>query len=52
MKTMCIEALAFMGGMALVGCWYMKMHPEKMKELKEIGKEISRTIYIKLDEEN
>ena len=52
MKMMCMEALAFMGGMALVGYWYMKMHPEKMKEMKEMGKELSRMIYIKLDEED
>lgn len=52
MKMMLIETLALTGAMSLIGYMYMKKHPEKMEKVKESIKDMSRTIYNKLDNEN
>jgi len=52
MKMMMLEAVGLIGGMTILGYMYMKKHPEKVKEMKESIKEMSRQVYNKLDTED
>lgn len=50
MKTM-MKMMAFLGGGGLLGYMYLKMHPEKVQMMKDMGKEASRKMYNKFDTE-
>ena len=52
MKRMLMEAAGLVGGMTLLGYFYMKKHPDMMKEMKKNIKEMSRIVYNKLDMED
>lgn len=49
---MWMEAIGFLGGATILAYFYMKKHPEKMKEMKNSIKEMSRMVYNKLDTED
>ena len=52
MKMMAMEVLGFIGGASILGYMYLKKHPEKMTQMKDQIKEMSRMIYNKLDTED
>lgn len=52
MKKLMIDTMAVMGIMTIAGMMYIKKHPEKIECMKESIKDMSRTIYNKLDEED
>lgn len=52
MKKMMLDTALITGVMSLAGIMYLKMHPEKVDCMKETIKEMSRTIYNKLDTED
>lgn len=49
MKNM--KMTMMVGGAGLLGYWYLKKHPEKVKMLKEMGKAASHMMNDKLDTE-
>ncbi len=51
MKMMSMKMMALMTGMGVMGYLYFKKHPEKVQMMKEFGKEASRMMYNKLDDE-
>ncbi len=51
MKMMSMKMMALMTGMGVMGYMYFKKHPEKIQMMKELGKEASRMMYNKLDDE-
>lgn len=52
MKKLMIDTLVVMGTLTFAGMMYVKKHPEKIENMKERVKDMSRTIYNKLDEED
>lgn len=44
------KMMAIMAGMSIMGYMYLKKHPEKVEMMKEMGKEASRAMYNKLDD--
>ena len=52
MKMMFLETIGIIGGMSILGYMYLKKHPEEKKKMKKNIKEISRTVYNKLDMED
>lgn len=51
MKMMSMKMMAIMTSMGVMGYMYFKKHPEKVQMMKELGKEASRMMYNKLDDE-
>ncbi len=51
MKMMTMKMMAIMSGMGIMGYMYLKKHPEKIKSMKEMGKEASRKMYNMFDDE-
>ena len=51
MKMMSMKMLGIIGGMGVMGYMYLKKHPEKLKMMREMGKEASKMLYNKLDDE-
>ena len=51
MNMMSMKMMAIIAGMGMIGYMYLKKHPEKMQMMKEAGKEASRMMYNKLDDE-
>ena len=49
MKMMSMKMMAILGGMGLMGFYYLKSHPEMKDKMREMGKEASRMMYQKLD---
>lgn len=49
MKMMSMKMMAILGGMGLMGFYYLKNHPEMKDKMREMGKEASRMMYQKLD---
>ena len=49
MKMMSMKMMAILGGMGLMGFYYLKNHPEAKEKMREIEKEASRKMYQKLD---
>ena len=45
------KMMALMAGVSVMGYMYLKKHPEKIQMMKEMGKEASRAMYNKLDDE-
>lgn len=52
MKMMMLELCGAIGAASLLGYMYFKRNPEKMKEMKNSIKEMSRMVYNKLDTED
>lgn len=52
MKKIMLDTAIIAGAMSIAGIMYMKKHPEKLENMKESIKEMSRTIYNKLDTED
>lgn len=52
MKKLMIDTAVVIGAMSLAGMMYIKKHPEKVDSMKESLKEMTRTIYNKLDTED
>ena len=48
---MSMKMMAMIAGVGVVGYMYLMMHPEKVKMMKDMGKEASRMMYNKLDDE-
>ena len=52
MKMMSMKMMAMMmAGMSIMGYMYLKKHPEKIQMMKDMGKEASKMMYNKLDNE-
>ena len=51
MKMKFTTMAAFLGGMSVMGYMYLKMHPEKVQMMKDMGKEASRKMYNMFDED-
>ena len=49
---MLLEMVGVAGAMTIIGYMYMKKHPEKLQEMKDNVKEMSRILYNKLDTED
>ena len=52
MKKLMIDAAVVAGAMSIAGIMYMKKHPEMIDSMKDSIKEMTRTIYNKLDTED
>ncbi len=48
---MTMKVMALIGGMSVAGYMYFKKHPEKIQQLKEIGKDASYKMFVMLNEE-
>lgn len=51
MKFMMSKMALIMGGMGVIGYMYLKMHPELLDYMREVGKDASRKMYNMLDKE-
>ena len=51
MKKMSLKMMALLSSMGIMGYMYLKKHPEKIQMMKEMGKDATRAMYNKLDEE-
>lgn len=52
MKKLMIDSLVVIGMTSLAGMVYIKKHPEKIEYMKDKMKDLTRTIYNKLDTED
>jgi len=46
-----MKVMAFLGGSGLMGYMWLKKHPKDMEKLREKGRDMTRMIYHKLEDE-